>query len=80
MVLQKTKEKEKYIDIFGFTGKMTSAFVANKFAILLGKIALVKDERTRNIIRIFEDKMLISDMKIIDDMLLECENFAKTLK
>ncbi len=80
LILQKSKEKDKYSYIFGFRGKMTSAFVANRYAVLLGKKETENDEKTRNIKRIFEDKMLISDSKIVDDILLECENFAKTLK
>ena len=80
LILQKSKEKEKYSDIFGFWGKMTSAFVANRYAVFLGKKETEKDEKTRKIIKVFEDKMLVSDIKIVDNILQECENFAKTLK
>ena len=80
LILQKSKEKEKYSDFFGFKGKIISAFVANRYAIFLGKKETDKDEKTKNIIKAFEDKMSILDIKIVDNILLECENFAKTLK
>ena len=80
LILQNSKEKEKYIDIFGFWGKMTSAFVANKYSVFLGKKETLNDEKTKKTIKLFEDKMLVSDTKIVDNILLECENFAKTLK
>ena len=56
LVMKRNKEKELYKDSFGFWGKMTSAFVANKYAVLLGKKETNVDSKIDNAKKTFYRK------------------------
>ena len=80
LVMKRNKEKELHKDSFGFWGKMTSAFVANKYAVLLGKEETTVDGKTDNAKKKFTERMIISDTKVIDNVLVEVEIFVNQLK
>ena len=52
LLMKRLNDKDDYKVYFGFFGKMTSAFVANKFAMLLGKKETENDEK-RNLQKTF---------------------------
>lgn len=80
LIMKRQKEKESYEGFFGFWGKMTSAFVANKYAVLLGKKEVNIDNKANNDKKLFTEKMLIRDKKVVDDVLTEVEIFVNQLK
>ncbi len=80
LLVKRNKEKDLHKGSFGFWGKMTSAFVANKFAVLLGKKDTNIDSKTDNAKKLFTERMLISDPKVIDTVLTEVEIFVNQLK
>ena len=80
LLIKRSKEKELYKGFFGLQGKITSAFVANKYAVLLGKKETNVDSKTDNAKKLFTERMLVSDSKIIDSILAEVEIFVNQLK
>ncbi len=80
LFVKRSKEKDLHKDSFGFWGKMTSAFVSNKYAIFLGKKETETDSKTVNVKKLFAERMLISDPKVVDTILTEVETFVHQLK
>lgn len=80
LFMKRSKEKELHKDSFGFWGKMTSAFVANKYAVLLGKKEVNVDSKIDNSKKLFTERMIISDTKVVDNVLAEVEVFVNQLK
>lgn len=80
LFMKRSKEKDLHKDSFGFWGKMTSAFVANKYAVLLGKKETNIDGKTDNAKKLFTERMLISDPKVVDTILTEVEIFVNQFK
>ena len=78
--MKRSKEKELHKDSFGFWGKMTSAFVANKYSVLLGKKETNVDGKTDNAKKLFSERMIVSDTKVVDNILAEVEIFVNQLK
>jgi hypothetical protein len=80
LFMKRNKEKDLYKDSFGFFGKMTSAFVANRYAVMLGKKETNVDSKTDNAKKLFAERMIISDPKVVDNVLAEVEIFVNQLK
>ncbi len=80
LFMKRNKEKDLHRDSFGLWGKMTSAFVANKYAVLLGKKETSVDSKTDNAKKLFTERMLVSDLKVVDNVLVEVEIFVNQLK
>lgn len=80
LFMKRSREKDLHKDSFGFWEKMTSAFVANKYAVLLGKKETNVDSKTDNSQKLFTEKMLINDPKVVDNVLAEVEIFINQLK
>ena len=59
---------------------MNHPIVANKYAVLLGKKDTNVDSNIDNSIKLFTERMLISDPKVIDSVLTAVEIFANQLK
>lgn len=80
LVMKKYVEKLSFMDSFGFWGKMTSAFVGNKYASLLGKQDADSDEQLKNAKKLFSERMLMTDLKVVDVILVDVDKFVKELK
>ncbi|MDZ7900935.1 MAG: hypothetical protein U5N85_23275 [Arcicella sp.] len=80
LLMKKLNEKAGYDMYFGDFGKMTSAFVANKFAIVLGKKETKSDDKMQSSKNLFADKMIMSDLKVVDLILSDVTTFVQTLK
>jgi len=76
LILSKYNEKAKYEEYFGFYGKMTTAFVSNRYAESLGKATDVSNKKKE----LFTSEMLVADFSIIDQTILDVSSFAKAQK
>jgi hypothetical protein len=88
LFLSNLNNKSKYKEEFGFWGKMTTAFISNKYAMALGKIEseankdttdLIQEQK-RNSKKMFLANMKMTDSEIIDEILAENMEFLEKLK
>jgi len=73
-IMKKYGDKAKYAEHFGFYGKMTTAFVGNKFKEALESPRVEDDAKKK----VFIEKMLIADFNIIDKIIGELQNYVTT--
>ena len=71
LLKRKYKEKEIFENYFGFFGKMTTAFVSNKYIEELIDKAIVKNDNQE----LFADRMLMKDLKVVDEFLINLEKY-----
>lgn len=76
LIMEKYNEKETYLEYFGFYGKMTTAFVANKYAESLGKITDISNDESK----IFTNEMRIVDINTINKTLSDVFSFVNSIK
>lgn len=70
-IMNKYEDKAKFADIFGFYGKMATAFVGNKYLEAINKPTADKNGKRA----LFKERMLIADFNSIDEVLLELQNY-----
>lgn len=75
-LMKKYEDKAKYADYFGFFGKMTTAFVGNKYKESLGDTKIENDAKKK----LFVEKMLIADFNLIDKIIEELQNYITIKK
>jgi hypothetical protein len=75
-MLEKYDEKSSYSEYFGMFGKVTSAFVANKYAEATGKTKRAENEQ----FRLFTEEMLLADASHVDTILSELIEYKKSIK
>lgn len=75
LLLLKYQEKEQFKEYFGFYGKMTTAFVATKYIERLDKQFLILNDRQK----LFSEKMLMIDLKVVDELLITINDYVNKL-
>ena len=75
LLLLKFHEKEQFKEYFGFYGKMTTAFVATKYIERLDKQFLILNDRQK----LFSEKMLMIDLKVVDELLITVNDYVNKL-
>jgi len=75
LLLLKYREKEHFKEYFGFYGKMTTAFVAAKYIERLDKQLLIRNDRQK----LFTEKMLMIDLKVVDELLITINDYVNEL-
>lgn len=75
LLLSKYQEKEQFKEYFGFYGKMTTAFVAIKYIERLDKQMLAVNNRQK----LFSEKMLMIDLKVVDELLITIHDYVNKL-
>ena len=71
LLKSKYKEKEIFENYFGFFGKMTTAFVSNKYIEELNDTFITQN----NDQKLFADRMLMKDLKVVDEFLINLEKY-----
>ena len=75
LLFLKYEEKERFQRYFGFYGKMTTAFVATKYIERLDKQSLVSSDTQK----LFTEKMLMMDLKVVDELLIKIIDYVNKL-
>ncbi len=77
LLLSKYNEKSAFEQYFGFYGKMTTAFVTTKFITKLDNQSNIYKGTSQ---KLFVEKMLISDLKVVDELLISVKEYADKIK